>query len=912
MQNGTSNLAWYPLSLAEAVTSLDTDVDNGLTRSEVLDRQTRFGPNVLTKTAGKSPLSLFLQQFKNPMIYILLAATIVTVILQEYVEAIVILVIVLTNAVIGFFQEARALQAMEALSQAMEAEATVMREGNQSRIPASQLVPGDLVILQSGDKVPADLRLVRVRELQVDESALTGESVPVRKQTGSLAENTPLADRTNMAYSSALVTYGTGAGLVIAIGDSTEIGHINQMIASADVLETPLTRKIHHFSQILLFAILGLSAAVLAFALLRGHPVQDVFLEVVALAIAAIPESLPAVVTITLALGVTRMAERQAIIRKLPAVETLGSTTVICSDKTGTLTQNEMTVQAVLAGGELYDVSGVGYAPKGAFSRDGIGVDPLAIPALAEILKGGLLCNDSRLAPTAEGLRVEGDPTEGALVTSANKAGLGTEMAAELPRMDAIPFESEYMYMATLHNPGPGKPRIVYAKGSVEAIVSRCDSAYNSLMQRDGLKQDAILAQVRKMAEAGLRVLAFARGELPAETTSIDHEHIAGGLIFLGLQAMIDPPRPETALAVHDCYRAGVRVKMITGDHVVTATAIANQIVEDWAHDEALLRGYDFEIKAIDGQGLESLAEEELVKTANQTHVFARVAPEQKLRLVKALQAAGNVVAMTGDGVNDAPALRQADIGIAMGITGTAAAKEAADMVLADDNFATIKDAIQEGRAVYDNIIKFITWTLPTNIAEGGVILLAWIFGWNLPITPLQILWINTVTAGLLGLMLAFEPEEPGSMARPPRDVTDSILSPGLIGRVILIGTLLIIAVFLVYERALIQHASIEAARTAAVNAIVFGEILYLLNCRSLRYSLNKIGFLSNRPLIGGVVVMIILQLVFTYAGFMNAIFHTAPIGVEQWVLILAMSFVIFITVEMEKWLGQRQNKLPV
>jgi Ca2+-transporting ATPase len=503
---------------------------------------------------------------------------------------------------------------------------------------------------------------------------------------------------------------------------------------------------------------------------------------------------------------------------------------------------------------------------------------------------------------------VEGDPTEGALITAAHKAGLQQDQTeAEVRRVDAIPFESEYMYMATLHEPGQNEPRRMYVKGSAETLLAKCNAACDPNMQPTDLDEESVKAQVDAMAAKGLRVLAFAYKDMTAETPTIDHGDVSR-MTFLGLQAMIDPPRMETAGAVHDCYRAGVAVKMITGDHVTTAAAIAEQIVDDWAYDEVRLRGFDFEITAISGQDLEPLSGESLQKTANQTHVFARVAPEQKLRLVEALQAKGNVVAMTGDGVNDAPALRQADIGIAMGITGTEVAKEAADMVLTDDNFATIRDAIEEGRAVYDNIVKFIAWTLPTNIAESGVILLATIFGQALPITPLQILWVNTVTAGLLGLMLAFEPNEPGIMNRPPRDPMEGILSPALMMRVLVVGLMLIVAVFLVYERALILNENMASARAAAVNAIVFGEIFYMFNCRSLRYPLHRIGFWSNWRLLAGVVGMVALQLIFTYVGFMNTIFGTAPVGIKPWLMILGVSLAVFLIIEAEKWFARRRK----
>ncbi len=600
--------------------------------------------------------------------------------------------------------------------------------------------------------------------------------------------------------------------------------------------------------------------------------------------------------TITLAIGVARLAKRRAIIRNLPAVETLGSTTVICSDKTGTLTQNQMTVQQVLAGGELFDVSGVGYAPDGEFSKRGVKVDLRTHSALFECLTAGVLCNDARLVSTEDGWRVEGDPTEGALLTSARKAGVSPDsVTCERPPLDTLAFESERQYMATLHDVGAGGARILYLKGSVEQIVARCKESVDSNLQSVDLDIDAIHRQVDEMAATGMRVLAFARVELPAGCVSITHRDVDGGLTFLGLQAMIDPPRPDAIEAVHTCQAAGIRVKMITGDHIGTASAIARQIGLDGA-DDAGGTGI-----ALNGAAIARLSDEELIETAQRISVFARVAPEQKLRLVKALQARNHVVAMTGDGVNDAPALRQANIGIAMGITGTEVAKEAADMVLTDDSFSSIKAAVDEGRGVFDNLVKFIAWVLPTNVGEGLVILVAVFAGLTLPILPLQILWINMTTTVMLGLTLAFEPKEPGTMSRRPRDPKSPILTRPLIRRILLVGLMLFAGSFGLFEWELYQGASIPAARTAAVNVLVFGELFYLFNCRSLTYSMFTRGVFSNPWLFVGVVTMVASQLLFTYLPAMQHVFGTASLGVTEWMLILAVGLVIYVVVEIEK-----------
>jgi len=892
---------WHHLPESEVFDLLESDLDHGLDLFAVENRQERFGPNAITQRKGQGPLVRFLLQFHQPLVYILLAAAVITALLQEWVDSGVIFAVVLMNAVIGFVQESKALKAIDALARAMTSEATVLRAGEKKHISATELVPGDVVFLQSGDKVPADLRLLVCRELQTDESTLTGESVPIEKHAETLQRDTVLADRRNMVYSSTLITYGTATGIVIGTGDSTEIGRISELISSAEVLATPLTRKIAHFSGIMLYVILGMAAATFLVGIIRGEPTLHMFMAAVALAVGAIPEGLPAAVTITLAIGVGKMAKRHAIIRKLPAVETLGSTTVICSDKTGTLTQNQMTVREIFAGGELFAVSGVGYAPEGAFSCDGEQVDARQRPILIECLQAGLLCNDSALVQTEEGWQAEGDPTEAALIVAARKAGLSSEtMKQELPRLDAIPFESQHQYMATLHNMGSEGFPVAYLKGSVESILQRCGNVFDHADSRTVLDPDSVHRRVDEMAADGLRVLALARAELPAGTKSIRHQDVANGLSFLGLQGMIDPPRPEAVQAVHACQAAGIRVKMITGDHAGTAAAIAAQIGLVGAERNGATDN------VITGKMLSELSDSELLDAAERTAVFARVAPEQKLRLVKALQHRGHVVAMTGDGVNDAPALRQADIGVAMGITGTEVAKEAADMVLTDDNFSSIEAAIEEGRGVFDNLVKFITWTMPTSIAEGLVIMLAVFAGTMLPILPVQALWINMTTAVLLGLMLAFEPKEPGIMDRPSRDPASPLLNRTLVVRILLTSVLLILGSFGLLAWELSHDETDAAARTVVVNLIVIGELFYLLNCRSLTMSMFAVGIFSNRWLLVGVGLMIASQLAFTYLPTMNRMFHSEPIGATEWFLIFGVGVLIYGVVGIEKWLRRR------
>lgn len=894
------------LDRKEVARVLETDLSRGLTEEEVLERRKAFGENSLTQKRGHGPLIRFLLQFNQPLVIVLLAATLVTLFLQEWVEASVIFGVILINAVIGFVQEARALKAIDALARAMVSSALVQRGGSRKKVPAQELVPGDIVFLQSGDKVPADLRLFDTKELRIDESTLTGESLPVQKEDLALPGDTVLADRRNMAYSSTLVTHGAGRGVVTGTGDHTEIGRINEMISSAEVMATPLTLKIKHFSEIVLYVILGLAGVTFLIGFLRGQDWVEMFMASVALAVGAIPEGLPAAITITLAIGVSRMAKRHAIIRKLPAVETLGSTTVICSDKTGTLTQNQMTVTHLYAAGFPYAVSGGGYAPRGEILSNEGGPEPGSNWALMELLKAGILCNDSEVKHTGETYTVEGDPTEGALISCAMKAGLSVEtLNQEMPRLDSLPFESARQYMATLHDHGPGKPRVLYVKGSIESLCLECSTLHTASGAMDLADAREIHGRVEAMAGQGLRILAFARKEMAPDTTRITHEDLEQGLTFLGLQGMIDPPRPEALEAIAASQNAGILVKMITGDHAGTAAAIARQL---------RLCGETCSIhtrEVITGRDLSETGDDDLLDIAETTAVFARVSPEQKLRLVVALQKRDHVVAMTGDGVNDAPALKKANIGVAMGITGTDVSKEAADMVLTDDNFSTIEAAVEEGRGVFDNLIKFITWTLPTNGGQALVIMLAIFFGAPLPVLPLQILWINMTTALLLGLMLAFEPKEPGIMMRPPRHPGEPILTHALVYRILLVSLLLLIGAFGFFELVVQSQGSEELARTVAVNIFVFGQMFYLFNCRSLTRSAWQLGFFSNRWLWAGVAVMTGLQILFTYTSVLNSIFRSEPMGLSHWAMVLGYSALISGVVGVEKFFRRIRKHPP-
>jgi cation-transporting ATPase F len=891
-QGPPARVVWHGLGWEEVLAEWNTRESEGLRSEDIERRRERHGWNRIEQKAGVPAWLRLLKQFHQPLIYILLAAAGVTLFLGEHVESGVILGVVLVNAMVGALQEGKAERAIASLARMTVSEATVRRDGQERRIPAVELVPGDMVILEAGDRVPADLRLGQIRSLKVDESLLTGESLPVNKHTAVLPEDTLLGDRVNLAFSGSLVTGGQGLGVVFATGGATETGKIAEMVRQTVPMETPLTRNIARFSRLLLGAILALAVATFFLGVWRGQPPAEMFMAAVALAVGAIPEGLPAAVTIVLAIGVARMAKRRAIIRKLPAVETLGSTTVICSDKTGTLTENQMTVQRVWAGGRRYAVSGVGLVPKGSFSWQGETVRVENHPALGECLRAGVLCNDAHLYEQNGAWRMQGDPTEVALMVAGAKAGLcRRETHERFRRVDEIPFDSEHMYRATLHE--TGRERMIYKIGATEKVLARCTRVFGDDGSQEPMDRGGILAEAEAMGADGLRVLALARKETAPGYEKLGREQVADGLTFLGLQAMMDPPRPEAKKAIARCVHAGIAVKMITGDHLATARAIARQLGMTGPSGEAPL--------AMDGRELAAVPEGDLPGVVEETQVFARVAPEQKLRLVRALQARSQVVAMTGDGVNDAPALRQADIGVAMGKNGTEVAKEAASMILTDDNFASIEAAVEEGRGVFDNLTKFIVWTLPTNAAEALVIFTAILMGWVLPILPVQLLWINMGTALLLGMTLAFEPKERDLMNRPPRHPQQPILTLELMLRTFAVGLLIAAGVFWLHFYEQSAGGDLAAIRTTAVNAIVLAEVAYLFSCRSLRQPLVQMGWLENPWVLTGVLAMVAAQLLFTYLPVMNRLFGSAPISWEAWMRIGGVAVATFVLVEMEK-----------
>lgn len=875
---------WHALSVDDVLQALDVEIEEGLNSNSVTEREAKYGANKLAPPKQTSAIVRFLLQFHQPLIYILLGACAITLLLQEWTDAAVIFGVVIINAVVGYVQEAKALNALNALKGSLSQKALVVRDGKKVTIDAEELVPGDVVVLSDGERVPADVRVVKCRDLKIDESALTGESLPVEKHEAALSQEAGIGDRRNMGFSSTLVTYGQGTAVVTATGKHTEIGKISTLLSETETLDTPLTQRIKEFSHLLLYAILVLAAVTFVAGWLQGYTLIEAFMAAVALAVGAIPEGLPAAVTIMLAIGVARMAKRHAIIRQLPAVETLGSTTVICSDKTGTLTKNAMTVHELWLSGQTVRLSGSGYEPKGTFTQQDQRVTVAPDSALYTLLMAGAACNDaSLLSPENETgtWRVTGDPTEAALIVSAYKAGINTDNIPK--RLDAIPFRSESQFMATLHEFSDG--HYIVMKGSVEAISGRCEFTGDA-------NQEAIVSATETMAEKGLRVLAFARKPYALQNAELSDDDVADSFEFLGLQGMIDPPREEAIVAVQQCHTAGVDVKMITGDHAITATAIATTMG---------IIGQDEQGVTHTGAQLDRYSEAEFDSAALNGKIFARVSPQNKLSLVTSLQKQGQVVAMTGDGVNDAPALRRADVGVAMALDGTDVARDAADMMLTDDNFATVTAAVEEGRGIYDNLKKFIVWTLPTNGGEALVILIAVMLGGSLPLTPLHILWVNMTTAVCLGLMLAFEPKEQGIMKRKPHAPSSSMLDGSLMFRIALVSGLLTLAAFALYYYELFNDASDAKARTVAVTVFVVGEAFYLFNCRSLTNSALSVGLFSNRWLWFGIGVMTVLQLLFIYAPWMQAVFHTVSIGPMAWLRILAAGALLCVVVSIEK-----------
>ena len=887
---------WHSLTTDKIIELFESDASDGLSPLSIKHREEYFGKNVLKEKKLDSKLKKFFMQFHNALIYILLGASAVTGFLQEWVDSGVIFGVVIINVIIGFVQEEKAQEAIESLKELMVTEAIVVRDGKKLTISSEDLVPGDIVLLESGSKVPADMRIISAKNLKVDESMLTGESLPIMKDISTYEQNITLGDRKNMTYSGTFVTYGRAKGIVVATSEHTELGKIANLLDSTTAMQTPLTKKISSFSKLLLYVILALAAFTFLVGILRDKSAVDTFMASVALAVGAIPEGLPAAVTITLAIGVSRMATKNAIIRKLPAVETLGSVTTICSDKTGTLTQNKMTVTNMYCSGKDYEVTGDGYIPKGDFLLDGKKQEELS-PNFTELLKAGYLCNESYLVSKDGEYYISGDPTEGALIVSAMKDGFDEHtLHKTFPKLDILPFESDRQFMATINKDVENEQNILYLKGSIEKTLNICEFEVNN-DETTKIDKDKILLKAEEYASKGLRVLAIAKKITSKE--SIDDEILKDKFIFLGLAAMMDPPRAEAIEAVKESITAGINIIMITGDHVLTAFSIAKML--SIVNKDAI-----FEESVLVGTELVNLTDKELIEKVKTVKVFARVEPEQKLRIVDALQARGEIVAMTGDGVNDAPALKQADIGIAMGGVGTEVAKDASDMILRDDNFSSIVHAVKEGRIVFDNLIKFITWTLPTNLGEGLVILVAIVLGFTLPILPVQILWINMSTAIFLGLMLVFEKGEENIMKRSPRDPKEPILTKEIIWQMLVVGIYMLVASYGMFNYALSLGHSVEYARTVAVNIFVFVELFYLFNCKELQNSVFKTNIFNNQYLLLGVGLMALVQVAFTHAPFMNNIFKSEALEFGTWVEIIVISFSVMFVVEIKRFVQKR------
>ncbi|SEO42759.1 potassium and/or sodium efflux P-type ATPase [Salinihabitans flavidus] len=897
---------FHAISGEETLRTLES-TKRGLSAAEAARRLERHGPNRLPEPARRSAFLRFLVQFHNVLIYVLIGAAMVTAVLQHWVDTGVILAVVFVNAVIGFIQEGRAEQAMEAIRGMLAPRSAVLRDGQRRQIEATDLVPGDVVVLEAGDRVPADLRLIEARGLKVEEAILTGESVPVDKGTAPVEAGAALGDRSPMLFSGTLIAAGTGRGVVTATGGETEIGQISGMISRVEVLTTPLVYQMDLFARWLTVFILLVAASLLTYGFFVGHmSFAELFMAVVGLSVAAIPEGLPAVLTITLAVGVRTMARRNAIVRRLPAIETLGSVSVICTDKTGTLTRNEMMAATLAASGDVFSVDGTGYAPEGVVRWRDAEADPAQHDVLWEFARAAGLCNDAVLHEAEDGWRVEGDPMEGALIALAGKiSGDGATPFEGWTRVDAIPFDAAHRYMAVLHH-DPEGGACIHVKGAPEAVMDMCADQRGSGGGTAPLERGDWDDKLEELAAEGQRVIAVAVRTVAAEQASLAKGDLEGHLTLIGLIGLIDPPRQEAITAVADCHSAGIRVKMITGDHAATARAIAAQI--GLRNTERVLTGAD----------LEAMDDADLAEAALNTDIFARTSPQHKLRLVTALQSRGLTVAMTGDGVNDAPALKRADAGIAMGRKGSEAAKEAAELVLADDNFASIAAAVREGRTVYDNIRKVIGWTLPTNAGEALTIIVALFAGMALPITAVQILWINLVTATTLGLALAFEPPETGTMHRPPRPRHEPLLTGTLIWHILLVSGLFLVGVFGIYFYATDRGYSPALAQTMAMNTLVVLEIFQLFFVRNMHGTSLTWAAVRGTPIVWICVASVTAaQFAITYLPWMQAVFGTAPVPLRDGLLILAVGVVFFALIETEKQMrlavraSQRERRAP-
>ncbi|WP_159501940.1 HAD-IC family P-type ATPase [Microbacterium sp. 18062] len=861
----------------------------GLSDDEARARLARVGLNELPEPPRKPLLLRFLSHFNDTLIYVLLAAGAVKAIMADWLDFGVIVSVAVINAVIGFVQEGRAEKALAGIRGMLSSEASVLRDGAWGKVPAAELVPGDVVRLAPGDKVPADLRLLEAAQLRIDESALTGESVPASKDVDPVPSEAGVGDRRSMAFSGTIVSAGQGRAVVTATGASTEIGAIQTLVGTAGSLRTPLTVQLDGFAKVLTLIILGMAVVMLAIGrFLHGMPFGELVSATIGFAVAAIPEGLPALVTITLAIGVQQMARRHAITRKLPAVETLGSVTTVCSDKTGTLTKNEMTVRRIVTPVGSYEVSGIGYGPEGRIVPD---AGHTAGGDLAAILAVATLCNDADIVADGDRWQLVGEPTEGALKVAAMKGGVTGE---GVRRVAVVPFDSAYKYMATLDESADGT-RAILVKGAPDRLLER-SASQRGAAGAEPVDRERWERVVDELSGQGLRVLAAARRIAPSDAADLAAEHLVD-LEFLGVWGIVDPPRPEAIEAIGDCHAAGIRVKMITGDHAGTAVAIGREMGIIADDDATVLTGGE----------LEELSQEQLKAVVRDVDVYARTSPEHKIRIVRALQAHDEVVAMTGDGVNDAPALTRANVGVAMGIKGTEATKEAAEIVLADDNFATIRSAIREGRRIYDNLRKSIVFLLPTNGAQSLVILVAVLFGFALPLTPVQVLWVNMVTAVTLSLALAYEPAERGIMTRPPRAPGGSLVTRTELGFVLIVSLLIGGATLAVFYTVVGFGLPVEYARTEAVAMLALGQLAYLFNCRFLtRSSLSLDVLRGNRAIWWAAFALIALQLVYTYVPFMNDLFESRPIAAWSWLLPVLFAVVIFLLVEALKALRRR------
>ncbi|MCG9702167.1 cation-transporting P-type ATPase [Vibrio natriegens] len=886
---------WHNKSIEDTFATLSSQA-GGLTPQEASQRLTKFGANKLPTSHGRSIFQRLLGQFNNVLIHVLLVVMVVTAALGHWVDAAVIAGVVIINAIIGFLQEGKAENALNAIQSMLAPTALVLRNGRQVTINAEDLVIGDVVILQSGDRVPADLRLVRTKGLQVAEAILTGESMTIEKTTHPVSPESELADRYCMAYSGTMITHGQGSGVVVATGIDTELGKISSLVSRVKPTTTPLLKQIAQFSRLLTAGILIVALATFIYGLLiQGYPITDMFLAAVSLAVAAIPEGLPAIMTITLAIGVERMAKRNAIIRRLPAVETLGAVSVICTDKTGTLTRNEMTVQKVITTNNEFGIGGTGFDPHGEVTIDNTSIYPEQHPFLIQAMRAAVLCNDANIQLHDGKWQIQGDPMEGALLIAGMKAGIDIETETKnFPRTDLIPFESEHRFMATLHHNHEGQA-FIFIKGAPERVIEICNQQHidtdtnNSTTE---INRNYWHSQIEAMAKQGMRVLAIAYRPTHYTQLELTFDDVKDGLIMLGLFGLIDPPRQEAINAISVCKNAGIRVKMMTGDHALTAQAIASQI--------GLINSHN----TLTGQQIDALTDDELFAVAKDIDVYARVSPEHKMRLVDTLQKHQQIVAMTGDGVNDAPALKRSDIGTAMGITGTDSAKEAAEMVLTDDNFASITAAVEEGRAVYDNLKKAILFILPTNGGEALIILAAVVWGFkDIPLTPIQILWVNMITAVTLALALAFEPKEPNLMQRKPRSAKSPLLTSHLIWRVVFVSLILMLGTLSMFVWEMEQQENISRARTVAVNTLVMFEIFYLFNTRFiLDTAFCRQGLIGNVYVLIAIAVLIVFQACFTYLPFMQVLFGTTALEFDVWLRIVIVASSVLFLVELEKY----------